>query len=793
MAVHPSVEPLESRDLLAVPSGFGALVQVTSLTPFTNTGDITGQSGTVYLNSEVEPNVAVDPRDPTHLVGLWQQDRWSNGASRGIVAGVSLDGGTTWSQVPIPGATVNSSPAGSGAALRASDPWVSIGPDGTVYAAYLESDDPTLHTPRGMFVSTSSDGGFHWNAPVAVIVNNDNNLFNDKETVTADPVIAGTAYLVWDRLDFSGNRGPSLFSRTTDGGQTWSAPQVILDPTNGQTLSNQIVVLPSGVLVNMCITIDYATNHVDVVVLRSFDHGATWSSPITVSSLNSNGITDPDTGATVRTGSDIPQIAVDHQSGNLYIVWQDNRFSGGAHDDVVFSMSADGGLTWSAPIKINQTPTNIPSGDQQAFTPMVAVAADGTVAVSYYDFRNNTAAAGLSTDAWIVFGNPAQAPGGFGHEQRLTNTPFDMELAPVANGEFVGDYEGLVAGGSSFDTFGALFAQAVSTTDPTSLFFRGSLPPKGLHPILVTGADAGGGPEVKVFDAVSHRLELDFYAYDRRFTGGVRVAAADVNGDGIPDIITAPGPGGGPDIRVFDGTTGALIREFMAYDARFSGGVFVAAADLNGDGHADIIVGPGRDSGPEVKAFDGQTGLILADFFAYSPFFSGGVTVAAGDVEGTGLADIITGPGAGGGPDVRIFNISGTLVNQFSAYDPKFSGGVFVATGVISGSGAADIITAPGAGGGPDIRIFTANAALIDEFMAGLDQATLFNDDNPFRAGVRVATFVSPSSGRAQIITGFGPPSKPLVEIFDPFQQNALASLVPYDPAFLGGVFVGGA
>src|SRR5262249_10495328 len=108
------------------------------------------------------------------------------------------------------------------------------------------------------------------------------------------------------------------------------------------------------------------------------------------------------------------------------------------------------------------------------------------------------------------------------------------------------------------------------------------------------GADAGGGPEVKVYAGPTRSLVFDFYAYDPRFPGGVRVAVGDVNGDGIPDIVTAPGPGGGPDVRVFDGRTGAMIRDFMAYDFRFTGGVYVAVGDVNHDGFADIITGAGE-------------------------------------------------------------------------------------------------------------------------------------------------------------------------------------------------------
>src|SRR5262249_59785610 len=100
---------------------------------------------------------------------------------------------------------------------------------------------------------------------------------------------------------------------------------------------------------------------------------------------------------------------------------------------------------------------------------------------------------------------------------------------------------------------------------------------------------------------------------------------------------------------------GALVFSFFAYDVNFTGGVFVAAGDVNGDGRADIITGAGASGGPHVKVFSGADLSLLHSFMAYDPAFRGGVRVAAGDVTGDGRADIITGAGAGGGPHVHAF------------------------------------------------------------------------------------------------------------------------------------------
>src|SRR5262249_44054149 len=150
--------------------------------------------------------------------------------------------------------------------------------------------------------------------------------------------------------------------------------------------------------------------------------------------------------------------------------------------------------------------------------------------------------------------------------------------------------------------------------------------------------------------------ELQFDAFAPGFLGGVRVARGDVNGDGVPDIIVGAGPSGGPQVEVFDGKTGALLMSFMAFDPAFRGGVYVAAADVNGDGSADIIVGAGAGGGPQVKVFSGKDGSLLMSFMAYDVNFHGGVTVAAGDVNGDGKADVITGAGPGGGPHVEVFS-----------------------------------------------------------------------------------------------------------------------------------------
>jgi hypothetical protein len=303
----------------------------------------------------------------------------------------------------------------------------------------------------------------------------------------------------------------------------------------------------------------------------------------------------------------------------------------------------------------------------------------------------------------------------------------------------------------------------------------------GVVPAIAVGADAGGVPLVKVYNP-DGTLRFNILAYDPNFAGGVHVATGDVTGDGIEDIITGAGPGGGPHVKVFDGQTSRELQSFFAFDAKFMGGVSVAAGDVNGDGRADIITGAGPGGGPHVKVFDGATGAELASFFAYAPSFTGGVSVAAADVLGDGGADIITGAGPGGGPQVKVFD-GKTFAEASSlfAYAPTFSGGVFVAAGDVTGDGRPDVITGAGPGGGPHVKVFDGKTAT--------ELRSLFAYGPGFTGGVRVAVESLTGDTPASLITGTGKGDS-TVKFFNVAPFAEFGTFVAF-PGFNGGVFVG--
>jgi BNR repeat protein len=452
-------------DPAPAPQDRTGLRRVSGPTPFANACEA-AQEGTHFREAEVEPSLAVDPADPAHLVAAWQQDRWSNGGASGIVSAVSRDGGRTWARSIAPlSRCAGGDPSNGGDYQRASDPWVAIAPDGTVYEASLSFDRSS--PAAAILVSRSTDGGASWGPPTTLARDDDPDVTVDKEAITADPEDARRVYAVWDRLTGLARHppvgtGPTWFARTLDGGASWEQARVIHDPGfDAQTIGNQIAVLPGGALVNLLVLITNASSRTPterVAVMRSDDQGASWGAPIPVADLLDPGVAD---GATLlRTGA-LPSIAVDRASGALYVVWADARFGDGARDAIVLSTSRDGGASWSAPTIVNGVPA------AAAFTPVVAVARDGRVGVLYTDLRDDDPrdAARTLAHAWLA----TSADGGATWRDAPLGGPFDLRGAPAADGLFLGDYQGLVAQGDGFAAAVAI-ANTGDAADPTDVY-----------------------------------------------------------------------------------------------------------------------------------------------------------------------------------------------------------------------------------------------------------------------------------------------------------------------------------
>ena len=312
----------------------------------------------------------------------------------------------------------------------------------------------------------------------------------------------------------------------------------------------------------------------------------------------------------------------------------------------------------------------------------------------------------------------------------------------------------------------------------------------------------GGTSQTAAYDAASSPPSSiqSWYPYTSSFTGGARVALGDVNGDGTPDAITAPGSGTDSTITVYDGrtvgpATPAPMNQFFPF-AGFTGGVFVAAGDVNGDGAADVVAATDAGSVPQVKVLHGRTGAVLASFTPFDSSFRGGVRVATGDVNGDGRADVVVGAGPGGGSRVKVFDgtalfgTSPTPIREFFAFSAGFTGGVFVAAGDVNGDGADDVVAATDAGAQTQVKVF-------DGRTSSTELANFLPFTGAFQGGARVATGDVDGDGRADVVVGAGPGGGPRVKVFG---GTALSGTSPtpirdffaLDLVHDGGVYVAG-
>jgi len=286
------------------------------------------------------------------------------------------------------------------------------------------------------------------------------------------------------------------------------------------------------------------------------------------------------------------------------------------------------------------------------------------------------------------------------------------------------------------------------------------------------------------------------------FTGGVRVAEADFNHDGVPDLVVGTGPGIAAEIKVLDGKTHNALLSTPVFEG-FTGGVFVAAGDLTGDGVADVVVTPDISGGPRVLILTGADFHQVASFFGIDdPDFRGGARIAIGDMNRDGHSDLAVAAGFGGGPRVTVFDgttlTSGhpvKLFNDMFAFEDTLRNGVYLAIGDINGDGYGDLIAGAGPGGGP--RVLTLSGADLITGKANNSQAltNFFGGNTDNRSGIRVAAKNLDGDLSADLVVGDGAGNGSQVTGYlgKNFTGGSAASnfAMPVFPGFTGGVFVG--
>lgn len=390
-------------------------VQVTDASPYSQ--DCGDPTGIPQVDSEVEVSQAVDPHNPNHLLVTWQQDRYlERGGARGIGSAVSFDGGKTWTTAMLPGITV----CDGGDFQRATDPWAAIGGDGVTYVMSLgydpgpkSSEAPFLgeyaNLRNAVLISRSEDGGRTWGTPNVVAIS-PGILFNDKETLTADPNTPGLLYATWGIVPT--NAIVPVFARSEDGGRTWTPPIPI--PNTGSGNGDQIAVLDDGTIVSVA-------SRGPMQSITSRDRGVTWSRP---SRIAAGTYAEGPPG--VRGGAGIPSVATDGKS--VFVSWSDTFAT-------FFARSGDAGTTWN----VSTVGGGVYAPPSRSTTAVAGTDAGRLVVMTYFvepDFRT-TLVMGTSGD------------GGESWSEQPVTDVFDFLRAPDSQGRgrFLGDYFGLSASG----------------------------------------------------------------------------------------------------------------------------------------------------------------------------------------------------------------------------------------------------------------------------------------------------------------------------------------------------------
>jgi hypothetical protein len=400
---------------------------------------------------------------------------------------LSFDGGETWFGPPpfprgfntmVPGFPTDSSPAGVASPLKgldaSGDPVVRFGPDGDLYLAGIafnrnfdQADRPVdtvVYVAKYDFTpgtaataSTPTSAGFppHFTYAGTTVVDRGSvgfavpgaagfvGTFTDKEWMEIDgnspaaSPCAGFVYVAHTNFHASFGSAPIMFSRSMDGGASFSRPQTISTGGQSGTPSNQgtdIAVAPDGTIYVAYNAFERSTGASSINVVKSIDCGRTWNQPTVVGLIN--GPQAP--GVAFRTPT-FAFLAVDDTNPNLvYAAYQ--SLSGDY--DVYVQRSTDGTATWGAPVQVNTDP-----GARHQIFPMIEVS-HHALHVAWYDFRNSITPANEALDVYYACANcDGHVYPTFSHETRVTDVSHNGNCLMFGGGTaaFHGDYNELDA------------------------------------------------------------------------------------------------------------------------------------------------------------------------------------------------------------------------------------------------------------------------------------------------------------------------------------------------------------